>query len=129
MATPFVTGLAGLMRSANPLLSANDIRTRILYTASNAAAPNQQIGFGVPNAWVAVYASLPSNRLTPLFAFWGSETVNYFYTTVPQMGAAAVEGTLPPAPNFDWEHNHYTPVGSTVAEYTVFPGTTQTPRA
>jgi serine protease len=121
MATAMVTGVAALARSINPLASATDLRTILLYTASNAASPNESIGFGTPNASLAVYASKASNQLTPLFSFWGIETVNYFYTTVPQMGAAAVTGTMPPAVNNDWDHNFYQPVGSLVTEYPSFP--------
>jgi serine protease len=121
MAAPFVSGIAGIMRSARPLLSESTIRGLILATASEAALPNQAVGFGFPNPYLAVaYALYSTNRLTPLFAFFGPGTMNYFYTTVPQMGSAAILGTMSPyvLPSLSW----YIPVGTSVDEYLTFPG-------
>src|SRR5262249_965615 len=38
------------------------------------------------------------NRLTPLFSFYSTKAENHFYTTSPQMAAAARDGTLLPRP-------------------------------
>ncbi|MBK6982795.1 MAG: S8 family serine peptidase [Betaproteobacteria bacterium] len=122
MAAPFVSGLAGIMRSANPLLSADYIRALILLTSSEASAPNQWVGYGMPNGYIAVWVALNSaNRLTPLFALYGPYTRNYFYTTAPQMGSAAVIGTMPPyvSTAFNW----YSALGTSVPEISVFPRT------
>ncbi|MGE0862107.1 MAG: S8 family serine peptidase [Gammaproteobacteria bacterium] len=124
MAAPFVSGLAGIMRSANPLLSADDIRALILLSSSQASAPDQWAGYGMPNGYIAVWAALnTANRLTPLFAFWGPYTRNYFYTTAPQMGSAAVIGTMPPYVSSGF--NGYNPVGTSVPGISLFPGTTR----
>lgn len=124
MAAPFVSGLAGIMRSANPLLTADYIRALILLTSSEASAPNRYVGYGMPNGFLAVYFALNSaNRLTPLFSLYGPYTRNYFYTTAPQMGSAAVIGTMPPyvSTAFNW----YSGLGTGVPDISVFPGTTQ----
>ncbi len=128
MAAPFVSGLAGIMRSASPLLSADYIRALILLSSSEADSPNQLVGYGFPNGFIATYVAVNwANRLTPLFAFYGPYTRNYFYTTAPQMGSAAIAGTMPPyvASMFNW----YSPVGTSVQEFVNFPGVTGIPKA
>lgn len=122
MATPHITGLVGLMRSVNPLLSATDIRTRLLWASNNAYAPNQQIGYGLPNAYSAVTSVLSTtNRLTPLFAFYGNNVYDYFYTTVPQVALSAMSGTLPPYVTAFTPVNLYSNLGNTISGYPNFP--------
>jgi serine protease len=110
MAAPHVTGVVALMRSADPLLDASQIASKLRDTASNANSPNSLIGFGTINAHAAVASVIAStNRLTPLFSFYSYSAQNYFYTTVPQMGTAAIAATLRPN-----AANWYAPVGQFV---------------
>ncbi len=48
MSAPFVTGIAALVRSANPLLSKNDVIDVLTSTASQAAAPAPPLGSDCP---------------------------------------------------------------------------------
>jgi len=106
MAAPHVTAVAALMRSANPMLSAADVKMGMMSTASlGDTGWNEQQGSGVPNAYAAVLDALGKqggvqqyNRLTPLFGFNGYTVSDHFYTTVPQMALAALNGTLRPKP-------------------------------
>lgn len=120
MAAPHVTGIVGLMRSVNPLLGSYDIAQRLYSTSSNAWYPNQNVGYGNVNAYAAV-ANVQSttNRLTPLFSFYSSGAMDYFYTTVPQMGASAVNGSLLPNNG----GTVYAPTGTYLNSYAFFPGT------
>ncbi|MEQ1515147.1 MAG: S8 family serine peptidase [Usitatibacteraceae bacterium] len=129
MAAPHVSGVLGLMRSANPQLTAADITGRLRATASNALSPNGSIGSGIVDATAAtlnVLNDVGFNRLTPLYSFrlnYGSNTFAHFYTTVPQMGAAAVLGTLLPYNNFAGNGIPFTPIGTAVTGIPGFPGT------
>ena len=116
MAAPQVTGLIGVLRSINPLLSVSSIRNILTSHASNSSTPNTSIGVGIPNARGAVDAVLQTtNRLTPLFAFAGNPSTNpnHFYTTVPQMGSSALSGDLLPYV-VGGDANRYSPLGAVV---------------
>ncbi len=136
MSAPYVAGISGLLRSANPLLWKGNIRSILLSHADRAGAWDPQYGYGVPDAGASVAAALGTvggrvlpNRLTPLFSLYSDTAKDYFYTTVPQMAAAAVSGNLngtcdpqaggscttPPA------LVPYLPVGPTVHGYPQFP--------
>ena len=56
---------------------------------------NNTWGYGLPNASSAVINALPTDRLTPLFAFSKLSGDDYVYTVFPQMGAALNDGTVP----------------------------------
>ena len=98
MAAPFVSALTGLVRSINPLLTANQTRSIIQQSGHLAASPTAELGYGVPNALAAVNAAIATNprRLTPLFSFYSPERSDSFYTTVPQEGTVALDGSLRP---------------------------------
>jgi serine protease len=136
MAAPYVAGIAGLLRSVNPLLKKDDIRRLLLDHADRVGAWDPRYGYGVPDAGASVAAALGSvagkvlpNRLTPLFSFYSSTAQDYFYTTVPQMAVGAILGhlnntcdpqpgggcTVPPA------LVPYASVGPQVPGYTNFP--------
>ncbi len=51
---PLVAGVAALMLSVNPTLTPVQVRDVLRRTASNAAAPNREIGWGIVNALAAV---------------------------------------------------------------------------
>ena len=118
MSTPHVTGIVALMRSVNPLLTTNDIKSRLFSTASNPSGGLWDIGFGTPNAQAALTSVLTTtNRLTPLFSLkqWPVGT-DYYYTIVPQMGSAATNNTLAVG------GGNYAPLGPTITGYPSFPG-------
>lgn len=132
MAAPHVSALAGILRSINPRLSKDSIKTIIRQTASHAASPTEQLGSGMPNARAAVDRALyltPTSRLTPLFSFYSSSRLDYFYTTVPQMGTAALYGSLEPRRPQAADGSHYVqsaryyPMGYNIINlYGAFPG-------
>ena len=126
MAAPHVTALVGLIRSANPLLSYTQVND--IVRNSGDLAPywmNSERGYGVPNAYNAVAAAINTNssRLTPLFAFYSQARADYFYTIVPQMGGAALRGTLRPAnESYVGYSSNYGVVGDYVPGMSNFPG-------
>lgn len=76
MSAPFVTGEAGLVRTANPLLDKEEVRDVLTSTASIPGTKDPELGHGIPDAEAAVKKALGrvsgatlKNRLTPLFAF------------------------------------------------------------
>jgi hypothetical protein len=122
MAAPHVSAMAGLVKSANPLLDAAGVKSVLIQSAEclegNLTAPcnsnssigsdpqkaMRQLGYGVPKADKAVQIALggpgAKNRLTPLFGYYNTDGDNHFYTTNPQMAIAAKRNTLQPAPRF-----------------------------
>ena len=98
MATPHISALVGLMRSVNPWVTSNSIGVYLRASADNAASPNQQEGYGLPNAATAIQSMVGTNaqRLIPLLSMYSSSAQNHFYTSVPQMATAAYFGTLKP---------------------------------
>ena len=126
MAAPHITGLVGLIRSTNPLLTTAQTRS-ILQQSAGGVFVNTTIGYGLPNASVAVLNSLPSQRLTPLFAFYNSSNDDYAYTVFPQMGAALNSGSVRPYASGSSTGAYLTDswIGNYVAQYpTTFAGVT-----
>lgn len=121
MAAPHIAGVAALLRSLNPLLNAGEIRSALRLSGNRINFPDTIYGAGVPNSMDAVNRVLGStNRLTPLFSFYSAGATDYFYTTAPQMGSAAIAGTLPAV----WPGLTYSPVGNNVlyTDYIAPPG-------
>jgi serine protease len=101
MSSPYVAAVAGILRSVNPLLSKAQIQDLLTSNADRAGNWDPRFGFGVPDAEASVKDTLGrvggavlSNRLTPLFSLYSNIAEDHFYTTVPQMAAAAMSGTL-----------------------------------
>lgn len=117
MAAPLVAGVAGLVRSVNPLLSWEE--TRRVLTQMASTDPNRlqrydaaRMGAGLLDAEAAVRASLGTaagatvfNRLAPLFSLLacspacadlpaGLDRDLWLFTTNPQAAAAAQTGSL-----------------------------------
>lgn len=75
MASPFVAGIAGLLRSANPLLGRADTRNILVGNASRSGTGwDSKYGYGVPNASAAVASAMghlrrASNRQSTDSAF------------------------------------------------------------
>lgn len=58
--SPLIAGVAALILKAHPDATPFDIATRLKATASNAGAPNNLIGWGIPNAAAAIaYPAVP----------------------------------------------------------------------
>jgi serine protease len=135
MSAPFVSGIAGLVRSANPLLSRAQVRQILVETASRGGLWDVQLGYGWPNASAAVNRALgtaagqvPANRLTPLFSLYSVQGGDHLYTVFPQVAAAALYGFLSEVCNrarptdFPCSSIPYSTVGPAVAGYPQFPG-------
>lgn len=60
-ATALVAGVCALIQQAHPSWSPMQIRNAILMTASNTSSPNDTIGWGIPDAYEAIYFSLPED--------------------------------------------------------------------
>lgn len=129
MAAPYVSGVAGLVLSANPLATPDSVRNILLNTATPQSAwldPGQTVNADarpVLNANAAVNAALGgsglvSNRYVPLFHLHAAGLQDRFYTTAPQMAAAALTTTLPPAIGWQYVTRGWGLVG---AEYQDFP--------
>lgn len=126
MAAPHVSGLAGLIRSANPL--ADPMMVRMWIAGYTAGCENWDLkcGAGIPNAALSVQAALGHenavNRSTPLFAFYSSTAKDHFYTTIPQMANAALQiGMLLPQPAGAARKSAYGSIGITIPNYPSFP--------
>lgn len=126
MAAPHISGIVALMRSTQPTLSVAGIKSIISAntTACNGAS-GYKCGTGVPNAGKAVQSALGGaaaiNRLTPLFSFYSDVRTDHVYTVVPQMGTAAILGTLVPL-TYTGNQFSYGSIGPLTAGYSAFPG-------
>ena len=67
-ATPIVAGVAALIRSKWPEMSASQVINRIVTTAKDAGVPGKDplYGFGVLNAEAALKADVPETKVNPL---------------------------------------------------------------
>jgi methionine-rich copper-binding protein CopC len=133
MSAPYVAGLIGLIRSAQPTLTTAGVKGILQSTSTNPEWAGQRTttyGWGVPNAEAAVTQALGGanirNRTTPLFALNSVADSDHVFTVVPQVAMAAIEGTLPPKPNsqdITWptiSMGLYVPVGQSMLGYTSF---------
>lgn len=129
MAAPHLSALAGLARSVNPRLTAIELRQLIRQSGNLASQVTSELGYGMPNALVAVNAATATNpsRLAPLFSFYSPTRNDSFYTTSPQMANAALDGALMPRQVFAGtvSNSSYGVYGSSygtgISGYTVFP--------
>lgn len=136
MAAPHISALAGIIRSINPLLPAisatgetrKSVKTIIQQSGSHGGflPTGAYWGYGMPDAAIAVADALAQtpNRLTPLFSFYSTGRMDYFYTTVPQMATAAlIGGTIAPYPcvSFPCAPSYRSKGGTTIYGYDSFP--------
>lgn len=120
MSSPHIAGSVGLLRSANPWLAKEDIRSLLVDNLETPVGWNPQDGQGKPNVAAAVAGALGrvdgqvlENRLTPLFDLYSSSAEDYMYTTVPQSGSAATRSPSFYRPNTaDVPGYHYFPDGN-----------------
>ncbi len=146
MSTPQVAGIAGVLRSINPLVLPGKpdpaswekwgVRTVLAKTTIQAQASvgwQPTLGYGIPDGAAAARKMLGTvagatvrNRVTPLFSFYSAVAKDYAETTTPQVAIALSINA----------GNYYTPTGanlflSSVPAY-AFPsayGQPPTPRA
>jgi len=130
MSAPLYSGMAGIVRSINPLLrpgnpenafdaiGVRDIIVDASVVPGGTLIWDGSYGYGIPRADVAASSTLGivasavlKNRLTPLFSFYGAAATDWAYTTVPQ---AAISLSINQSAN-------YTPQGTLVAGYAAFP--------
>ena len=106
MAAPHVSALAGLVRSVNPRLSYLQVNNIIRQSGNLANLRTAELGYGLPNAVNAVNAAIATNvnKLTPLYSLYSNGRSDSFYTTVPHMANAALDGGLKPR---NWLGNGY----------------------
>jgi subtilisin family serine protease len=123
-AAPHVTGIMGLLRGANPLISTSTLRTYLTSHASRSSTPDNNWGYGVPDAHASAIAVLTTNsRLTPLFTLFNSTYDDYVLTKAPQMAVAAMTTGMMPQPA-GGASNYYpeTSNATTTLGYSAFPG-------
>jgi serine protease AprX len=98
-AAPVVAGLAALLRQALPDRSAQEIRALLLSTARNAAAPNSQIGWGLPDGWAALVKARPEVSVRRVARLRGGAAntgeVDALGRALPGSGRAGVPGNDP----------------------------------
>lgn len=99
MAAPLVSGIAALVRSANPLLQRSHVYDALKKSASQLGVYSQSRGWGIPNAGFAVSLTfgkvggvIVRNRLTPMFALKNDVDEDRLYTTRPQVAIGALSG-------------------------------------
>jgi hypothetical protein len=130
MAAPIVSGIFGILRSTNPLVTSGDpflfflngLRNVVASTADRAdlIPPwHAQLGFGKPDAAAAVRVVLGRvagavvrNRATPLFGLYGSGAKDHTYTTSPQKAVAFA---------INQSGNYSVSIGTEVPGYDEFP--------
>lgn len=127
MSAPHVTALVGILRSAKPLATQTSVQQVVRdagrFPNGTTISTNDEFGHGMPKADLAIEAIIPvgnpQSRLTPLFSMYSAGRQDYIYSTFPQMGRAALAGTLEPRGNN--ASNGYLSVGTTVNGYLNFP--------
>ncbi|NOQ63023.1 MAG: S8 family serine peptidase [Methyloprofundus sp.] len=130
MAAPNITGLTALIRSIDPLLDRHAVKEILISSASEYPIKHSQLAYGIPDALLAVDQTLGTvagvvlqNRLTPLFSFYSSLAEDSFYTTAPQMAAAAIHGTLLSKTSASSAARFSPAYGYATPQYTEFPDT------
>jgi serine protease len=121
-AAPWVTGIVGLMRSANPLLTAPEVHAILFETAqSQPVAGPDGLTFYMPDAYAAVQRALGSdngasnnNRLTPMFSLYAANSSKHLFTSTPQVAVAGIAGEL--------VSTNFQSVGQRLANYPKFTG-------
>lgn len=129
MSSAFVSAVAALVRTANPLLPATQLRSAMIAGASGGGNHTQTLGFGLPDVPLVlsrvmgmVFEAPVRNRLTPMFTLFSASANGWIYTSKPQVASAAISGLLYESPlaGFGVPFNQ-SPIGNPVASYTSYP--------
>jgi membrane-anchored mycosin MYCP len=101
-ATPIVAGVAALIRSKWPEMTASQVINRIVSTAKDAGAPGKDplYGFGVLNAEAALKADVPETKINPLGSIgdWIRVHRRGNLATTPAAAAPAPSSAAPTLP-------------------------------
>mgnify|MGYP000029327119 FL=1 len=101
-ATPIVAGVAALIRSKWPEMTASQVINRIVSTAKDAGAPGKDplYGFGILNAEAALKADVPDTRVNPLGSIsdWIRVHRRGNLATTPAAAAAVPSSAAPTLP-------------------------------
>jgi type VII secretion-associated serine protease mycosin len=94
-ATPIVSGLAALIRSAHPELDANDVINRLIATATPKGdpVPGPIYGYGLIDAAAAVTASVPHVDANPV-----GDLAAWIATYRPTAGSGTIDSLVIPPP-------------------------------
>lgn len=134
MAAPHVTAALAIVRSVNPLLSADATISLLKNTGANVPKPSGA-GSGyykMPSLLAAVNQAISNGSTWPAFAMvTTSGSWNRFTTVAPQMARAAIAGTMLPTLNASTTPVYYVPDpnASVVSGYAAFPDSAIQPRA
>jgi hypothetical protein len=108
MSTPMASGLAGLLRSINPLVVAGDPENALVYGVRDVIAQStdrvlagqgwsNQLGYGRPNARTAaslmlgkVRGEIVTNRVTPLFTLYSATATDFANVATSQNAMALI---------------------------------------
>lgn len=98
-AAPHISGIVGLLRSVNPLMSKGTLYD-LLRTNSSQTTRTAGLGWGIPRTDDAVKDALGIanssqnlNRATPLFELYSSVAKDFVHTTKPQTAVAFARNT------------------------------------
>jgi serine protease AprX len=136
MATPHVSGVAALLKSQNPSMSASQIRSRIFNSVDAVSALAGKVASGGRlNAAKALGGAAPTPTPTPVPTFTPTPTPTYtpFPTVTPtSTPTQAPTPTLTPTPTFTpYPTTTYTPVPTyspkPTPTFTPYPTATYTP--
>ncbi|APV51295.1 hypothetical protein BWI17_17345 [Betaproteobacteria bacterium GR16-43] len=126
--SPWISGIVGLIRSANPLLTNSEVRAILYETATVPVAGPEGLTFHLPDAQAAVQRALgagKTNRVTPMFALYAASASRHLFTSIPQGAVAAIAGEF--GVNGVVTRPSFTSVGDPIPGYPTFNGCFGTP--
>ncbi|NUP75478.1 MAG: S8 family serine peptidase [Sinomonas sp.] len=121
-ATPIVAGVAALIRSKWPQMSAKQVIQRIVGTAKDAGAPGHDpiYGYGILNAEAALTADVPETAANPLGSI--ADWIRVHRRSVPEQSGQAPEGQAAPPPSDSPLPEASAPAPVASADTTPWPG-------
>ncbi|MBZ0089999.1 MAG: S8 family serine peptidase, partial [Thermoanaerobaculia bacterium] len=99
MSSPYIAGALALLRTANPLLTRDQLRQILQDHASLADSWDPKLGYGLPDVAASMEATLGrvdgelvTNRATPMFRLHSAVYDTHLFTSSPQAAIAEIEG-------------------------------------